>query len=416
MNKDKVKIFDVSYEGAGVGRLNGKVAFVPKTLPAEEVLIEVEKETSSFVIGRAIEILKESEDRVVSACPYFDICGGCDFLHTTYQNEQILKTQILKKELAKIGFVGNVEFTPSQTRFGYRNKLKIEVQHGKLGYFKPKTHQFFEIETCPIADEKILQAMEKVGLFLKANRFEKLKNVYIRKVEDVIAICLLFDKNAKKMQKNPENLQFLDDFLLFFAYGEILESDKTQIFKIAGDGKLCKKIGDACMDFDMRAFCQVNDAVAEKLYNFVCEKCKNQSVINAYSGQGQLTYLLAKDAEKVVGIELQETAHETAQLLTAKQPNVQNFCGKVENVLPEILLEKYNLIILDPARAGCDKKVMQAICESELKTVIYISCNFATLVRDLGLLVPKYAIKTVKIFDMFACTANMETAVILERV
>lgn len=413
---DKVKIFDISYEGAGVGKTGGKVVFVPKTLPGEEVLFEPVKTTSSFVTGRVLQVVKESENRIVPACPYFEICGGCDFLHTTYQNEQVLKTEILQRELAKVGFDGNIDFVCSNSRLGYRNKIKLEVQNGKLGYYKAKSHQFFEIKTCPIADEKILDALEKTQLFLQANAFKDLKNVYIKKVDSRVAICLLFDKNAKKVQKNLQNLQILSDFTLFFAYGEVLESDKTQIFKVEGQGELYKQFDGARLDFDMRAFAQVNDGVAEKLYEYVCQTCQGKSVINAYSGQGQLTYLLAKTAAKVAGIELQESAHERAQLLTQNLPNVQNFCSKVEDILPQVLVQKYDAIVLDPARAGCHKDVLSSICQSDLKQVLYISCNFATLVRDLKLLQPHFYIKTVKIFDMFACTANMETAVFLQRI
>ncbi len=404
-----VQINDISYEGSGVGKLDGQVVFVPKTLIGEKVEIEFVKTSKKYIVGNVKNILLESPLRIKPQCPYFDVCGGCDFQHTTYENEKKIKINVLQKEFSKIGYSGNFDFEECNKRFYYRNKIKFEVEDSKLGYYKNKTHDFFEVDVCPIASEKINNAIPKVLQFMQKNELKDLKNVYIREFENTLGICFLFDKNAKKCTKNVKNIENLKDFYIFFAYGEILESDKTQIFGLNLNGKLT--------DFDMRSFNQVNDFVAQKLYSFVEEYAKDKIVVNAYSGKGALTCRLAQIAKFVYGVEYQKSSHLEAEKLrkSNKKENIKNICGKVEDEINGILSQSsINLIILDPARAGCDAKVLDEIIKNEIEEIVYISCNFSTLVRDLKILLKKFTIKFVKIFDMFPLTSNMETVVVLK--
>ncbi len=396
-----LEIFDVSYEGAGVGKLDGQVVFVPKTLPGEEVEVEIVKNTNKFLLARAKNILKPAEGRITPACPYFDVCGGCDFQHCTEACERELKILILKNELKKVGFFGEVEFEKAASRLGYRNKIKFEVLGGKLGYFKSKSHDFFEVEFCPIASKKINDALPKIREFLKENRFENLKNVYIKENGKSVGVCFLFPKNAKNSTKNAKKLEILTNFDVFFGFGDILESDNTQIFCLSGDP-----------NFDMRAFGQVNNFVAEKLYKTLCDLAAGQVVVNAYSGQGALTKLLAQKCKFVYGIEVQKSAHAKAEEI--KSENMKNICGKVEEKLGQVD-KNASLIILDPARAGCEKSVLQEIINRKIDTVCYVSCNFSTLIRDIEILQENYTILSVKIFDMFPMTAGLETLVVMGR-
>jgi len=260
--------------------------------------------------------------------------------------------------------------------------------------------------------------LPKIKSFLKENNFQNLKNVYIRCFDEKIAICFLFSKNAEKMHKNIKKIEILGGFSVFFAYGNILESDKTHVYLISGNNFLTKKYQDFEAEYDVSAFCQINDFVEKKLYDFVLKNTKNKRVINAYSGQGVLTYLISKDAKFVYGIEFQNSAHQKAEKLKENQNEykIENICAKVEDVVSQILMrDKIDVIVLDPARDGCDKAVLNEILNNKIEEILYISCNFATLTRDLKILKDFYCFKTVKIFDMFPCTANLETAVILRR-
>ena len=413
-----VDIFDISYEGAGVGKLDGQVVFVPKSLPGERVEVEIVKKTNSYLIGKVVQVLQSSKERIAAKCPYFDVCGGCDFQHCLLGAERDIKHQILAKELKKVGFDGEIDFVPSKERFAYRNKIKMEVQDGKLGYFKAKSHEFFEVENCPIASEKINEVLPLVREFLSENHLQNLKNVYLKQVGEKVAICFLFDKNAKNVQKNIKNMQILDNFSVFFAFGDVLESDETKIFCVLGEEKLKSKLHGIEMNVDVSAFNQINDNVAERLYSFLCELSQNKRVVNAYSGQGLLTALMAQNAKFVYGIEMQKSAHLASEKLmeNLKEYNVKNICGKVEDHLERVLLsDRVDMIVLDPSREGCKGQVLEKICSSKIQNVVYVSCNFASLVRDLKTLTCEYSIEKVLIFDMFPCTANMESVVVLNK-
>ncbi len=418
---EKIEIFDISYDGAGVGKVGEKICFVPKTLPGEVVQAKIVSDGKTFCVGECDKILKASPARIEAKCPYFSICGGCDFQHCTYEQEQIYKKQILEKELKKVGFCGEIDFVAAEQRFFYRNKIKFEVEKGKLGYFKHKSHDFFEVKTCPICDEKLLSALPFVEEFLAENKFKSLINVYLRNVGGEIFVCFLFDKNTKIDMKKIKKTTIFERFLTFFAFGEILESDKTKVVTVsshvAENDVTCPETPQSpeeIRQIDIRAFSQVNDEIAQKLYAEVLRNVAGKNVVNAYSGQGLLTRQIAERARFVFGIELQKSAHEKAEETCAKCLNVKNICGRVENELQKIA-EKIDLIVLDPARAGCQKTVLKETIARKTPEIAYISCNFATLVRDLKVLSDFYEIEKVKIFDMFPCTANMETYVVLKR-
>ncbi|MBP3431604.1 MAG: 23S rRNA (uracil(1939)-C(5))-methyltransferase RlmD [Clostridia bacterium] len=413
-----VDIFDVSYEGAGVGKIDGQIVFVPKCLPGEQVEVQIVKRTNSFLIGKILRILKESENRVQAVCPYFSECGGCDFQHCDYETEQKLKKDVLRNELKKVGFDGQVDLQKSPSRFSYRNKLKFDVVDGILCYHKVKSKELFEVKICPIATKEINDALSKVENLLETNHFKNLKSVYLKQVEKDVAICFLFSKNEEKVVKNVKKMQILSGFSVFFAFGNILESNETKIIKLFGGG-LFKTFQGQKIVIDVSAFNQVNDEIASLLYDYVCENAAGKRVVNAYSGQGFLTFLLSQNAKFVYGIEYQKSAHESAEKLSSQlqsEYKIENICGKVEECLPNVLLrDSIDLIVLDPAREGCDKKVVEAINDSQIDEILYISCNFASLVRDLRILNEKYDVEKVKIFDMFPCTANMETVAKLRR-
>lgn len=418
MNENIVDIYDISYEGAGVGRINNQIVFVPKTLKNEKVRVNIVKKLSSFLLAEVKEVLVESDKRIEAKCPYFDRCGGCDFQHCDRDEEKNIKLEILKKELSKAGYFGEIGFVESDERYGYRNKLKLEVCGGKLGFFKEKTRDFLEIESCDIASKEINEALPIVKEFICGNNFALLRSVYFKQVEKQLGICFLFPKGCENAVKNIKILDIFKGDSVYFAFGEVLESNFTKIFNVFGDSKLVKTIGDLQVAVDVSSFNQVNDAVAEKLYTYIEGFCADKRVVNAYSGQGLLTFRLAKTSKFVYGIEYQISAHESAERLCSfcEGYKIENICGKVEDSLQGVLLkDRIDCIVLDPAREGCDKKVLEAVVNGRLKEVVYVSCNFATLVRDLKILSDFYTVESVKIFNMFPCCASMETVAFLRR-
>lgn len=403
--KVKIKILDISYNGSGVGKEeSGKTIFVPKVDVGEEAEVEVLKNNKTFDEGKVLTLLNTSSNRVKPKCPYFEKCGGCDFQHLTYEREKEIKIKIIKREFEKIGVKENIEFVDSEKRYNYRNKITLKHQNGKLGFNEASSHKFVEISFCPLADEKINKAVFDVLKFLKNKHFSFLKSVSFLLSESDVLITFLFTQREKLVLN-----EVLKAYSVFFAVGEVLE--KARITKVFGKECFYKVCGVSFPLFPT-SFLQVNTLVSEKLYQFVQHNVCDTRVVNAYSGQGVLSVILAEKNEFVFGIEYQKSSHEIAEKIKTK--NMINFCGKVENVLPK-LTDKVDAIVLDPARAGCKKEVLEAISKSSIAKIVYISCNFATLMRDLSFLLKDFKIENTTIFDMFPQTANLETCVILTK-
>lgn len=412
-------IIDVSYTGAGVGKVDGKVIFVPYTCTGDVVEVELEKETASFCVGKLLRIITPSKTRVNPPCPYFGKCGGCDFQHVTREFELQVKRDILKRELNKLECSQDFEIIYDDKRLGYRNKLSMRCKDGKLCFDKANSHQLIEIDNCLLVDKRIQEALPRVRKFLYENDLAEIISVMIRLVEDTIFIYLLVNKStniSKIKQKIAKKLQFNGKFGLFLALVNNFDISKVEF--LDGEKEILTIKDGISVSVDAKSFLQVNNIVAEKLYDYVLNCIQGDDVVNAYSGQGFLSALLAKKADKVFGIELSKFSHQSAEKLKNDNKifNLNNFQGKVEDVLPKLLKsQKIDSVILDPAREGCDKDVINSLIESKIQEIVYISCNFSTLIRDLKLLKENYNIESVKVFDMFPSTANLETVVVLKR-
>lgn len=401
-----MKIVDVSHSGSGVARENGKVVFVRGTDIGEDVGVRIVKSTAKFDVGKVTKINVRSPYRTTPPCPYFGECGGCDFQHLEYHRELALKEIMLRNELKKVGYFGGISVEVSKQIYHYRNKLKLTYRGGELGYLGDDD-MFVRIKSCMLADNEILRALEGVKTYLQKYSFKHLKNITFRRFQGGVMLVFLFSEREKFSLDNC-----LEKYPIFLAIGEVLESDKTKIFQSYNESDMRYEISGEVFSVDAKSFLQVNYEVAEKLYSHVLKNVAGEVVVNAYSGQGVLSKLLAKKAKKVIGIEMQTSAHKIAEAI--KSENMENIHAKVEDVIAKFS-KVANVIVLDPARNGCHVRVLEEIIRSKIAKVVYISCNFSTLVRDLKRLSKFYKIANIKIFDMFPRTANLETCVILEK-
>ncbi len=385
-------VVDYGYSGEGICKDNGKVFFVPKTITGEKVSVKVIKENSKFCFCSINEICSASPNRKSAPCPYFDKCGGCNFQHMSYCDEISLKKNLFLREISKILDIKDVEIVKCENEYGYRNKVRFKVKNKSLGFYEEKTNNFIKIENCLICNKHINSTISKVNAFLK-NTSASFDEVIIFSFGEKLLIDFVTKEKVDKTL-------FCD-----FDFPVVLNHDgqtSTQFMKLKYDFK-----GDS--------FRQVNDTVAEKLYSEVLANVNGKTVINAYSGAGVLSGLLAQKAKKVYGIELNKYAHASAESLKIQNniSNLTNICGYAEQEILKI--KNAEIVVFDPPRAGCDKKMLQTLLNRDIKDIIYISCNPATLVRDLGVLKEKFAIEKIKLFDMFPRTANVETIAILKR-
>lgn len=408
----KVKIKDISYKGAGVAQLNGKVVFVPYTALDEEVSINIVEENSKYAKGVITNIEKMNSRRIIPKCPYFLQCGGCDFQHITYEEELKYKINFLSSEFLKCGYSQAIEVIPSNQRFNYRNKIKLFIFNKELGFFSEHSKNFIKIERCELACDEINEAIIDVANFIKTYDFWA-ENVIIRKIRNIIKIIFFYKKSLKINENLIKNYFFNKKYEIFLAFGKSFEDGDTIFRRI-----ICGNNSSQNNSNILNSFLQVNDFIANRLYAKLSDCISGKHVINGYSGAGELSLLLARKAKVVYGIECNKNAHQQAEKLKKEKniENLNNFLGRCEDIIPKIIKNrKIDSIVLDPARSGAKREVLDAIISAKIKECFYISCNPSTLVRDLKILTKNdFIIQNVFLFDMFPCTKSVETLVILK--
>ena len=408
---NEIEITDYGYSGEGIGRINGKVCFVNNALINEKILVSIIKENSSFMKGEIVQILKVSPDREKPPCKFFGICGGCSYQHLNYNKELELKKRILIARLSKIGIVAPINLIPNPNPYNYRNKIKLFVGDNKIGLKKRGGSIIVNVDKCLLVDDLINKALEKIRNFVKQTEtYEIFDNIILRQENSQVLINFILRKDVRVDYSLL--CRSLDD-----KYG-ILQTYKGNIKHIFGLNSLKLNEMGLIAEFNVNSFHQVNNFLTENLYLKVIENIKGDKVINCYSGAGILSGVLAKSCNKVVGIELGLSEHQDAEKLkqTNKLKNLINICGDCSVKLPSVKGE-FNTIVVDPPRAGLDKRVINAIVNRKsCERLIYVSCDSSTLVRDLSILKEVFNVKKVYLFDMFSRTSEFETLVILDRI
>lgn len=406
---ERATITDYGYDGEGVCRVNGKVVFVPYTLKNETVRVQLKDEKSSFCNGKLVEVESASPLREEPPCHYYGKCGGCTYQHTDYATELQIKKELLEKQLSKVGFNGQIDVVKSGMEYGYRNKIKLFVSEMGCLYLKRrKSNGQCHVEECLLVGDKINHAIGTINTFLENSGHKKdYSEVVIRQEEDIVLI------NFYRTTRQEINYQGL--YLMLGSNYGIFETFKGKTSHRIGQKVLkCEEFGLKC-EFSPLSFHQVNDYVGKRLYQTVIENLTGKNVLNCYSGAGVLSGVIAKQGKRVVGVELGEAEHDDAERLKDINnlfylTNINGDCGEVLDRLEE----HFQTVVIDPPRGGIAEKVVQAINRLDFERLIYISCNSATLVRDLGRL-QGLKIKEVKLFDMFARTGEYETLVILDK-
>lgn len=361
-------IEDLTSSGEGVGTLDGKKVFVDGALPSEEVDIEITSEKKRFSKAKLVQIRKASNDRVNPVCPLFGTCGGCQIMHLDYPAQLKWKQKRIKDAFLRIG---KIDFPvspciPSPDPLGYRNKIHLH----EGGFYKKHSHDVVQVDKCYIHSpigEKALPLVKDA------------KEAIIKSSLDTGEVLLVVDG----------------------------KSDKPFI---------TEKLGNLRFQIRGQDFFQINPKQAVQLYEkaIQCAQLdRGMRVLDGYCGVGTLSLFAAQKAKSVLGIEQVgsaiKSARENAKLNSTS--NVEFKLGKVEDELPK--LGSFDAIFLNPPRAGVDPKVIHALLKHPPKRLIYISCDPATLSRDLSALEEKFAIEGVVPFDMFPQTVHVETLVSL---
>lgn len=390
----QVHIDRMDHFGNGIGNINGKIIFVKGALTGETVDVTITKDKKSFMEGTINTIIYKSSKRVEPFCKYFGVCGGCSLCHLNYENTLEYKKERVKNILSKYD-IPNINVIRNENDLYYRNKIELKIVDGKLGFYEKKTHNLIEIKECKVTKKSINKSFE----FVKNMKLEN-ANVTIRaNYNDEVLIII--DSKEKPVILNPEDYKIVG----------IILNDKC----IYGQDNFMEKINNLFFTVSYNSFFQVNNYINLELFNLIKENIVGKTVLDLYSGVGTLSIVASKVVDKVYSIEVTQNAVKNA-LINAKI----NKCDKINFILGKVedkigfINDKIDTIIVDPARAGLDKKTIEVINNICPQRIIYVSCDTQSLANNLVDLA-NYEIKKFYILDMFSYTYHIECFCILDR-
>ncbi len=431
-------------DGEGIIKIEGAAVFVPFCLVGEKVKFKVLKVKGNIAYGKVVEILTPSSERVKPRCPVFGKCGGCDLQHASYAAQLEFKRGLVKNCLFKIGGV-TAEVNPTVgcgEQYGYRNKISLPIGEEGAGLYARHSHRIVPTESCAIQKDWSGKVIAAANRFVAASRDKSLlRHLVVREIQGRFIFALVAKKPVdvspliKSLEKDFKEFTFLININVGAGNAIFGKDWRT----VRGSGFFKAEECGIAYTAGANTFLQVNDDVRAKLYDKVLEEAGESSVaIDLYSGGGMLTAMLAKKCKKAYGIEIVEEASRCADELKKENGldgQMINICGKVEDEVGKVIAAtsgEKRVIVCDPPRKGMERSVVYAIKESGAEKVVLISCNPATLARDLGLLTGTltekdgeivksgekdgvYLIESITPYDMFPQTKHVETVVALTR-
>ena len=439
-----VDIIDNGFEGEGIAKIDGFTIFIPGAIKGEKVRILIVKVLSSHAFGKLLEILEASKYRQEADCSTYKRCGGCNLRHIKYEETlkmkqnavQNLVNKTLKNKLQVQETIG------MDNPYHYRNKAQYPVGIDKkgepvIGVFANRTHEVIPIEKCLIQNPKseeiakfILNFIKKehISIYNEETRKGLFRHIVIKvgiKTGEIMCILVINGKTIPKEEIIIKNL--VENFPLIKTIVKNINTKNTNVIlgqeniNIYGNGHIEDILGEYKFKISPLSFYQVNPIQAEKLYELgvkMAEISKEDTVFDLYCGIGTISIFMAKYAKKVYGVEIVEDAikdaKENAKLNNAT--NTEFFAGDTEIVLDELINQKKvipDIVMFDPPRKGLAKNSINNILNIKPKKIVYISCNPATLVRDLAEFESLYEVKSIVPVDMFPFTSHVECVSLL---
>ena len=440
-----VNIIDYGYEGEGIAKIEDFTIFVHGAMKEEKVKILIVKVNSSHAFGKVLEIIEPAKSRKTSDCNTYKRCGGCNLRHINYEETLILKRDIVQNLVNKT-LLQKVQIKQTlgmESPYFYRNKAQYPVGYNKnneivTGVYAARSHEIIELGHCAIQIPISQEIAKFIISFMKENGTtaydEKTRKGAIRHIvikvgihtNEVMCVIVTNEKNI------PKEKQLIDALKQYFPQiktivKNINQKDTNVIMGkeneiLYGDGYIQDKLGDFTFNISPLSFYQINPLQTEKLYNTAIKNAnltKEDVVLDLYCGIGTIGTFASQYVKQVYGIEIVEQAVEDAKE-NAKLNNIDNiefYCGDVEQILENVLEKENalpNVIFVDPPRKGLDKHTVENILKIKPERLIYISCNPATLVRDLKEFEEIYEIKEIQPVDMFPFTSHVECVAVLQ--
>jgi 23S rRNA (uracil1939-C5)-methyltransferase len=445
----EVVIEDIAFGGRGLARIDGLAVFVDQAVPGDRVKIRIVKKKKNYAEARTIDLIEASPFRIVAPCQYSGFCGGCKWQFLEYDHQLIYKRQHVLESLEHIGLIKDVPVhptIPSELIFGYRNKMEfscadrrwllptelgrpdIDMQFA-LGLHVPGTfHKVIDTRTCLLQPDLGNVLLNEVRGFIRSSgapvyglrshtgfwRFVVLRHstAYDQWMVNVVTakddVEILTPLAKRLMDRHPQVVSVINNITTRKAGVAIGEIEHT----LAGVDAITDKIGGFEFSISANSFFQTNSRGAEVLFKTV-EKYAGlngtETVLDLYSGTGTIPIMLSGRCKSVTGIEIIDSAVTDAEKNCRKNgiSNCRFFRGDIRQCLPRIE-QKPDVLIIDPPRTGMHKDVVKQVIELGVARLVYVSCNPATMARDLGMMQDYYRLVEVQPVDMFPHTYHIE--------
>ena len=473
-----IEIEDIGTDGAGIGKADGYTLFVKDAVIGDIIKAKVIKAKKTYGYARLMEIITPSKDRVEPVCPVARQCGGCQIQQMSYSAQLKYKQKLVRDNLARIGGITDCEVLPvigMENPFNYRNKAQYPVGRNKdgkvvIGFYAGRTHSIVDYTQCAIGAPENAQILEKIRTFINENNISVydeqshkglIRHILIRtgKHTGQIMVCLII--NGKTLPHADKLADCLKDISGMSSIMININKERTNVILgsecsvIWGNSYIEDSICGIMFRISPLSFFQVNPVQTEKLYRKALEYAEltgNETVWDLYCGIGTISLLMATKARKVYGVEIVPQAIEDAKnnALRNSLNNAEFFVGKAEEVVPRIYDEDMkkaenepvdskenskensglpdsasdesvmrinpDVVVVDPPRKGCDETLLDTIVKMNPKRIVYVSCDSATLARDLKYLAANgYEIDRVQPVDQFAHTVHVETVCLLSK-
>lgn len=452
-------IEDIGTGGEGIGKADGFTFFVKDAIVGDVIEAKIMKLKKNYGYARLMKVLTPSKDRVEPKCPVARQCGGCQIQEMRYEAQLAFKQKMVQNNLERIGGLSDFEMYPvigMETPYAYRNKAQFPVGEDKdgnivIGFYAGRTHHIVEQTDCCIGAPENGEVLRKVKAYMQKNQIRPyneehhsgiVRHILIRTGYHTkeIMVCLIVNaakasclKNAQQLTESLREMDGMTSVMVNFNTEKtnVILGKKSEV--LWGQPYIEDFIGDVKYQISPQSFFQVNPMQTEKLYAKALEYAGltgNETVWDLYCGIGTISLFLAKNARKVYGVEIVPQAIEDARN-NAKRNGIDNaefFVGKAEEVVPAFYEKalkqaqdseagksiRPDVVVVDPPRKGCEEVLLETIVKMQPQRIVYVSCDSATLARDLKFLSANgYAVKKVQPVDQFGHSVHIETVVLL---
>ncbi|WP_346914873.1 23S rRNA (uracil(1939)-C(5))-methyltransferase RlmD [Clostridium sp.] len=441
-----IKIDGYGHEGEGVGKINNFTVFVKGAIKDETVKIKLIKVSKTYGIGKLLDVILPSKYRTEPICPIYKRCGGCNLQHISYEEQLNFKTQRVKDVMKRVGKIEGLKVHNTMGMdfpYNYRNKVQLPVGNNDgnivVGFYAPRSHEIINMDHCYIQSkigDKVVKLLKEWMKEYKLTPYDEkshsgvVRHIMIREGFKTKEVMVVIVTNGEKLPNIKPLIKSLrEEILNLKSIIQNVNRDKTNVIlgnksiTLWGTDTISDYIGEFRFNISPLSFFQVNPVQTEMLYKKALEYASltgNEIVFDAYCGTGTISLFLSRRAKMVYGIEIIPEAIENANENKVNNDvnNVEFIVGKSEEEIPKLIEGGIHpdVIMLDPPRKGCEESLLHAIAGVKPKRIVYVSCDPATLARDLKVL-EELGYKAVELqpVDMFSQGHHVECVVLIER-